>query len=390
MFMKKICSQSSPYRVSIYTKASQIPADWHVLIPQSHYLQLANLELHEQMHLPDLSYVYALIYYHHQAVAAACFQILPLQEKHFALHKLPTLQRWGIKMLLTISKPKLMVAGHLFRHDIQSFYALPELSPYECFQCYVKAIAEAQRKFCLSFTVVKDMPQALVPYFQNHAKYFFPLRNDVSMQLHIPDAWKDIHHYEQSLKHKYAQRFRNIRNTWKQLQVKELSVQETHACANILYQLYEQVYQNQTVRLGKLNAAFLPMLKQHFPDTLRIWLITEENNPVAFFSAWDREDQFDMFYIGLDYHKNNALHLYFNILFFGLELAIAMRKKKLILGRTALEAKARIGCEPVYLSTYLYIKNFIIRNLVPILISTYHTEESWEQRHPFKKTGQVK
>src|SRR5690606_41754425 len=67
-------------------------------------LQLANLELHEQMHLPDLSYVYALIYYHHQAVAAACFQILPLQEKYFALHKLPTLQRWGIKMLLTISR----------------------------------------------------------------------------------------------------------------------------------------------------------------------------------------------------------------------------------------------------------------------------------------------
>jgi hypothetical protein len=116
-----------------------------------------------------------------------------------------------------------------------------------------------------------------------------------------------------------------------------------------------------------------------------VWLAFDATEPVAFFSAWTKEDVFDMFYIGFDYAKNERFQLYFNILYFSVEQAILHRKKQLVLGRTALEAKARIGCKPVYLSTFLFIKNTLVRNIVlRIQQSVVTGEGEWENRHPFK------
>ena len=96
-------------------------------------------------------------------------------------------------------------------------------------------------------------------------------------------------------------------------------------------------------------------------------------------------DSFDMFYIGFDYARNSELQLYFNILFFSIEQAIQFRKPQLILGRTALEAKARVGCLPIYLNTFLHIPNSLLSRIVGGLQNKLGESGSeWEQRHPFK------
>src|SRR5690606_25068240 len=96
-------------------------------------------------------------------------------------------------------------------------------------------------------------------------------------------------------------------------------------------------------------------------------------------------DAFDMFYIGFDYVRNKYLQLYFNILFFRVEQSILFRKKKLILCRTALDAKARLGCQPHYLYTFLYIKkNLIRKRILQVQQRTSDKEGAWEERHPFK------
>src|SRR5690606_12072974 len=153
----------------------------------------------------------------------------------------------------------------------------------------------------------------------------------------------------------------------------------------IIYQLYNNISQKQTVRLGILNADYLPLLKEQFPEALKVWMVYEEGTPVAFFSAWLHASAFDMFYIGMNYSRNEELQLYFNILYFSVEQAIAFRKEKLILGRAALEAKARLGCKPRYLPTYLYIHNRLLRTFVNgIQQNVNNGEGAWEDRHPLK------
>ncbi len=92
-----------------------------------------------------------------------------------------------------------------------------------------------------------------------------------------------------------------------------------------------------------------------------------------------------MFYIGFDYAENARLQLYFNILFFAVEQAISLRAPQLILGRTALEAKARLGCKPRYLQTFLFIRNPVLRAWVARMQGRFSAGEGeWEDLHPFK------
>ena len=103
------------------------------------------------------------------------------------------------------------------------------------------------------------------------------------------------------------------------------------------------------------------MLKREFEKSFCVWGFFKEDKLIAFYSAWKFNGTLDMYYIGFDYESNRIHNLYFNMLFFGVATAIDCRCKTLIMGRTALEAKARLGCEPKYLYTFLFIKTINTR-----------------------------
>lgn len=365
-------------------RSSELPPQWDSFVPEGHFLQRAQLAVTESADLPDLSFLYILISIDKKPVMTAGFQLLSLKSKHINGNMIKPVAYAAWQLYTGALRPKLLVGGHLFRHDVSSVYYDASLAPYDAYNYYNTAIEQAIHTSCAGAVLVKDMPQQLGTYFQNYEPEYIMLRNDISMEMEIPTQWNTIADYEQALKHKYAQRFRKVRQPWQKLEVKELSLQNVQQHKHQLFQLYEQVSSHQQVRIGLLNEDFIPVLKQH-DDRLKVWAAYENGKMIAFFSAWVYDTVFDMFYIGFDYQRNRDLNLYFNILFFAIEQAIAYRKGKLILGRTALDAKARLGCTPKYLSTFLYIKNGMIRNRVlQAQKNTSDKEGEWESRHPLK------
>jgi len=378
------CKTNTDFEVRLFTQSSQLPAHWNQLVPKGHFLRSEQLEVYERMQLPDLSLVYTLISVKGEPVAVAYFQILSIRKHHLNTHNSAAWKQTAWKLFTKFLCPKLLVAGHLFRHDICSFYWKEGLATFDAFRMYQSAIKKTLRQAHAGAVLVKDVNESLIPYFQHYTPQYSLLRNDISMEMKLDETWNSISGYEKALKHKYGQRFRKIRQPWEQIVITELSTEETNKEKDVLFKLYEQVSLRQEVRLGVLNESFLPLLKQA-NDNLHIWLVKHENQPIAFFSAWTHKDVFDMFYIGIDYSKNEQFQLYFNILFLSVEKAIELKKKKLILGRTALEAKARVGCKPKYLSTYLYIRNPLVRNIINRLQRNINDMEgAWENRHPFK------
>lgn len=380
-----VCSRSGDITIQLFENSRLLPGEWQQLLPEQHFLDIKNLSFCEHTVLPDVSFLYALISMNKRCVAAAYFQVLHVKDYHLNTAQLSWLQTIGWKALTGLWCTRLLVAGHLFRHDVHSFYYKQDLNAYDAFRCYHAAINSAMKQAGTVAALIKDMPQELSPYFQNYAPEYLLQRNDISMEMLLAESWNDIQDYEKALKHKYAQRFRKIRSLWQHLMIKELDIAETEQHKGIIFGLYKQVTNKQLVRLGILNEDYLPGLKKQQPDDLRLWMVYEKEKPIAFISAWTATEVFDMFYIGFDYERNEALQLYFNILFFSIEQAIAQQKKKLILGRTALEAKARLGCKPCYLSTFVYINNRMLRNFVAQLQSKIGEQEGeWENRHPFK------
>lgn len=371
--------------VRLFTDSEALPPEWNSLIPPGHFLQSQQLKVAEQSSLPDISFSYALVYDNSIPVLAAGFQLLQLKPKHVNHNMVEPWKYVAWQLYTGIVRPKLLVSGHLFRHDVDSVFCAGGISGYDIYTYYKEAIDAAMRKSCASAVLIKDMPARLDKYFCNYEPGYMMLRNDISMEMYMPDAWQTIDDYEHALKHKYAQRYRKIREHWHELDIKELDIVQVTKHKDNLYALYQQVTDHQQVRIGLLSPDFIPMLKQH-DNRLKVWGIHEGVQLIGFFSAWVYDDTFDMFYIGFDYEKNKEYNLYFNILFFAIEQAILYRKQKLILGRTALDAKARLGCKPRYLSTFLYIKNGMVRSrIMQAQNNTTANEGAWENRHPFRK-----
>ena len=369
----------------VFNSADKLPDVWDDFLPSSHALRKEHLLVTEKSNLPDLSFLYVLVLQKGRPISSVYFQCLRARPEHINKDMVKRWQSKAWRLFTTAIHPKLLVAGHLFRHDTSFFYSAPDVSCYQAYQCFHASIDVALRSTCASAVLVKDMPATLVDHFQHHAPEYLLLRNDISMEMPIPPEWRTITDYEKSLKHKYAQRFRKIRQQWNSLQIKELSVGEVRENKTTIYSLYQQVLTNQQVRLGILSPEFLADLKAFYTDTLKIWAVYDGDKMIAFFSAWEKETAFDMFYIGFDYKHNAELQSYFNILFFSVEQAITLGREKLILGRTALDAKARLGCEPRYLHTFLFINTPLIRRFILRKQQNVTLREGdWEEKHPFK------
>ncbi len=371
--------------VQLWESAARLPAGWDAVLPVNHALQSARLRLLESAQLQAVSYRYAALSAGGNIIAAASFQVLHLQEAHVNTAGLPVAQSALWRVFRRIFRPRLLVAGHLFRHDTAAFWVAPGLTPHEGFKAYRQLVQRAAKSSRAQAVLLKEAAPELRDYLQHFAPQYQLLRGDVSMELALPADWQNMGDYEKALKHKYAQRMRNIRKAGNSLRIAEMQPEEVDAQAARMYELYLQVAQAQVVRLGFLSPDFLPLLKRAYPEELTIWGFYEGEKLVAFSSAWQKEGALDMFYIGFDYARNRDLQLYFNILFFAVETGIRRTVSKIIFGRTALEAKARLGARAAYLYTFLYLRfslaRVLFRRLQPAL-SAGDTE--WESRHPFK------
>ena len=367
-----------------YHDATQLPEEWDDVLPSSHFLKRASLSAHQNADVPDISPVYVTIRTGHQILLQAAFQVLSVKERNIRKDAVKPWQYRAWRGFTKIAAPKMLVAGQLFRHDVSTVFADDKLSAFEAFTLYREAIEAAAAKWHAQAVLVKDCPRHLATLFQHHAPQYLLLRNDISMEMDLRENWAAVSDYEKDLKHKYAQRYRNVRKRIEGLRIVELSTEEVAQRATEIFALYLGVTIHQSVRMGILSEGFLPALKSFYGEELRVWGFFEGDRLIAFASAFVYPQSLDMFYIGFDYVRNTELQLYFNILFFAIEQAIIAKKPHLVLGRTALEAKARVGCSPQYLASFLYIPNGFLRKIVAALQQRFSEGADWEERHPFK------
>lgn len=315
------------------------------------------------------------------------YQLLHVKPIHFNLGD-KVLQQSALNMALRLVRPTLLVAGNLFRHDV-NFIQFTD----ETLDAASRAhLYNATTNHMIDYTnasgiFLKDIVPEIGAVIEEEGAYF-RMKDDVSMEMRIPDNWKSFTDYEHALKHKYLQRCRKIRKSFEGIQIRELTEADIVRYSKEMEQLYLQVTKKQLVSMGILHHTFFEVLRATLNGDYKVCGYFHQDKMVAFSSAILHDGSYDMNYIGFDYGYNHSHNLYFNILFHCLENAMACGCQTLILGRTAPEAKAIMGCKPDYRYSFYKLRNIIVNWFYKMVASYFQEQQGdkWKGRHPFKSS----
>jgi len=374
----------------VYHSLAELPDSWDETLEEQNPLHSSKIGVTELANTPDIKSYYVEGYCpNNTLILQAYAQQLQVHSGQFNLVG-NAFKKWFIRTSIDIVKPKLFVAGNLFRHDAQMLLfhkrALSRLDRSKILEGaidYMMHYTKSQGVF------IKDIPKPIARYFLTKKEYQ-RMDSDIAMQLDIPSSWHSFDDYQAELKRKYRNRAKSTRKNFAAVKTRTLEIEEIIHYKKEMHSLYKQVTQNQVVSMGELSENFLVELKKSLGKRYQVtgFFISENGleKMIAFSSAIIHDGVHDMNYIGFDYSINQKYSLYFNMLFHCVECAIANRCHKLLLGRTALEAKAIVGCEPDYLYTFYKLKSRFINAIVKTITARFENTlgEGWANRHPFK------
>lgn len=375
-----------PFSFSVFTTYDDLMLNEHVKSIQQKPICRA-IDVIEKSKIENVQNYYVLTLENNVPIALSYFQLLQVKPSHFNIAN-KKLQQFALSLALRIVKPSLLVAGNLFRHDASFFQFLDKniqaAKKHEIFMACTEHMILTSNA---SGIFLKDVDKEIAHFIQKDSSYL-ALEDDISMEMNLLPSWKTLVDYEHTLKHKYLQRCRKMRKSFQDIQIVEFSLQDIRKYSREMEQLYLQVTRKQMVSMGILNHTFFEELKLSLQESYKVCGYFHNDKLIAFSSAIIHDHEYDMNYIGFDYSLNQSHHLYFNILFHCLDNALSLGCKKLILGRTALEAKAIMGCEPDYRFSYYKLRNVVV-NWFYQMVSSYFREqqgEKWKDRHPFKSS----
>ncbi len=374
----------------VYHSLEDLPPSWDETLDEDDALHSSKIGVTELANTPDIKNYYVEGYCPNNTIVFQAYaQQLQVHSGHFNLEG-NKIKQWFIRTSIDIVKPKMLVAGNLFRHDVQMLkFHKPSLNRLDRSKIVDNAIDYMLKYTHSQGVFLKDIPKPIAKYFLTKKEYQ-RMDSDIAMHLDIPKHWQSFEDYQNDLKRKYRNRAKSTRKSFAQVRTQALDLEEINFYKKEMHALYKQVTQNQVVSMGELSEDYVLELKKSLGEKYQVTgFFLDENGTeklIAFSSAIIHDDVHDMNYIGFDYSYNQRYSLYFNMLFNCVECAIGNRCKKLLLGRTALEAKAIVGCEPDYLYTFYKLKSRFINEIVKNITARFENRlgDGWENRHPFK------
>ncbi len=358
------------------------------MLPAGHHLLSHNLVVLERLQNGDPDFRY--LFFNKSGVPEPCglayFQIVLFGSKNYRspLFKnivAKTFEQWIMKKGFRI-----VVCGNLYRIDAPGVYfSKPE---------DMGDVMDSIESF---FKTLKPFPHAILIKDWQHdwstgwVKYkgYHSWPNDLTMKLEISPSWRSFNDYLSALKHKYAQRVRKARRRFSNVTRRELSEAEILQHGPQLEKLYLQVVEKQLIKLVISNRNYFIEMKKAYGNSFVLYGYFLLNELIAFSSNILYDESWELHYIGMDYSRNEDLWLYYNIMYDAVEDAILARREELELGRTAREAKAILGGEPVYFNSFVRLKNPAVNFLVENFATRFNSSEgaSPEDRHPFKSVN---
>jgi hypothetical protein len=365
----------------IVDSTHQLTNEWDSVFPQKHHLQKKYLAIVEESKPNNLLYNYVYIYNNEALIGVAYFQIFNFNYTHINFNKQNSVRSKLVQWFLPKQIP-LLICGNLFRINQQGFYFTNKENNHLIFDTIQHVKNSLPKKPCgiLLKDCIAPVDETLIA--KNKFTFF---SSDVTMEFSNKN-WQSFEDYQKALSKKYRKRASKILEHFNPITVKELNADEIIANKQIVEQLYWNVVNKQTVKLGTINAEYFYNLKTTLLNEFEFHALYLNDKMVGFYTYIFYEQEMETHYIGLDYEVNHTHNTYFALLFLGAKKMIEKGFTKLELGRTAKEAKANLGAAPRQIYNYIYLKNKLANMALQLILNRFNKEENTKElnRNPFK------
>jgi predicted N-acyltransferase len=233
--------------------------------------------------------------------------------------------------------------------------------------------------------MVKDIPDEHSAGASALSRFSYrELETEPNMVLEISPQWRSYEDYLGSLTSRYRKSSKQIEKdvVAAGCRVEELSEVGKHS--EELHHLYLQTHRNARLRLVTLPTTFIPTLAERLGDDMRYTVVRRDGQLLGFVTTVRDAETAVGYYIGFDRKANTEFPVYFRLLQAVVDDAIKFGCRKLSLGRTALEPKARLGARPAPLRIWIRHRIPMLNVLVRGLLHTVSHHDEAPERNPFK------
>ena len=283
----------------------------------------------------------------------------------------------------------ILINGNAFatgEHGFSFIKNISEETKAYCIHHAMEAIAKLEqkkgRRICAMVT--KDfypesvgIATALKPFG------FKKFQVDHNMVMPLLPEWQQFDDYLDSLNTKFRTKAKAALKRSAALGIVEANGEDVLKHASSMKKLYENVYLKADFRLGKLEVAALAALLKQMPDQFFVRQYFLGDTLVGFMTAMRCGDILEAHVIGIDYESNREQGVYQRILYDYVELALKLKCRRIVFGRTAAEIKSTVGAFPVDLTCSIKHRRFISNALLSMIIQ-YVKPSEYPQRQPYK------
>lgn len=388
------------YTCTIYQSMNDVPvSEWNSVTASGNlFLSAPYLKVVEELSLPNERFTYVIIYKDKQPIGVVYFQILDLSAELFndLLHQqVQAIQSNKIRLFnryLDCNKQQVVMRlitcgnnyisgehGFCFSKDVEYAKAVMLV---EKVACAVSTHEKIRRK--ISGLLLKDFYQPIHPQescFWSSA--FIEFSVEPNMIVTIPQGVTTLDNYIGLFSKKYRHRAKHILQLGEGLVVKELTEEDLLTHKELLFSLYEQVFDRAGFKLVKINADYFIKMKKAFANEFKVVGLFKDNELKSFYSAFLLDNMVEAHFIGVDYTINREHELYQNMLYGYIDLALKHKKSEVNLGRTAGEIKTTVGAKAHQMVCYVKPQNSLSKLVLRPFMSFLQPSE-WIPRNPFK------
>jgi predicted N-acyltransferase len=365
------------------------PARWDAITASSSmFLSRRYLRVLEEAGPENLHQRYAMVFRGNEPVAAVAAQSVTVALSRVSKSS----KRSKATAPLERLEEKMLVCGNLLSWGQHGVAFAPGEDTAALWPAVAEALYRIRRADKLlgtaSFVMIKDITDGYADGANALSRFSYrPLETEPNMVLDISPKWKTYDDYMSSLTSRYRKSAKQIEKEFSAggLQLTNLNNPDDIAKqADALHALYLQTHRNARLRLVTLRPSFIPALAATLGADLRCTIAERDGQLLGFVTTVRDGEMAVGYYIGFDREVNASAPIYFRLLQAVVDHAIQLGCKRLSLGRTALEPKARLGARPDPMRIWIRHRIPMLNVFVRGLLHTISHHDEVPERNPFK------